>query len=213
MIESGGIRHVDVVAPVGSVALGVTGNDASIAPASARADDAARLQRMAAEHFAFVWRVLRRLGASPDAADDAAQEVFVVAVRRVADIEPGRERAFLAGTARRVARALRRAPRADADDPRGRVEVVRAGDPNPEELSDRKRARDQLDAILESMDDDLREVFVLYEIEGLTLPEIAELTGVPLGTATSRLRRAREAFDAKCKRLEAQKPGRGGEQR
>jgi RNA polymerase sigma-70 factor (ECF subfamily) len=179
------------------------------APASA--DDPERLQRMAAAHFAFVWRVLRRLGASPDAANDGAQEVFVVAARRIGDIVPGRERAFLAGTARRVAKALRRAPRIETAHPGERMDTIRADEPSPEELSDRKRAREQLDAILESMDEDLRDVFVLYEIEEMTLPEIAELISVPLGTVTSRLRRGREAFEARCKRLQERAAGRGGQ--
>jgi RNA polymerase sigma-70 factor (ECF subfamily) len=37
---------------------------------------------------------------------------------------------------------------------------------------------------------------VLYELEGFSLPEIAEALQVPLGTATSRLRRARGNFEA-----------------
>jgi RNA polymerase sigma-70 factor, ECF subfamily len=171
-------------------------------------DEAERLQRLAAEHFPFVWRVLRRLGASPDAADDGAQEVFVIAALRVSDIQPGRERAFLFGTARRVMHGLRRTQRPE---PSSEADTWRDDAPDPEELSDQKRARDRLDALLDALGEDLREVFVLYEIEGLTLPEIAELTGVPLGTAASRLRRAREAFEQKCKRLEARMRGRGGE--
>lgn len=180
-------------------------------------DDAARLRRMATEHLALVWRVLRRLGASPDVADDGAQEVFVVAARRIADIEPGSERAFLVGTARRVARALRRPTRAvaleaeiDASTHATNADALCAEDPSPEELSDHKRARERLDAILESMDDDPREVFVLHEIEGLSLPEIAAIAQVPLGTATSRLRRAREIFEQKCKRFEERGLGKRG---
>jgi len=56
--------------------------------------------------------------------------------------------------------------------------------------------------VLATMEQDLLEVFVLFELEGLTTPEIAELVGVPLGTAASRLRRAREAFRAAAAKLE-----------
>jgi RNA polymerase sigma-70 factor (ECF subfamily) len=48
--------------------------------------------------------------------------------------------------------------------------------------------------VLEQLPLDLRAVFVLFELEGMTSPEIAELSGVPLGTVASRLRRAREHF-------------------
>src|SRR5438093_6065586 len=68
-----------------------------------------RLAAMFEAHFALVWRSLRRLGVHPDAVDDAAQEVFVVASRRLAAIENGKEKAFLLGTALRVAADARRA--------------------------------------------------------------------------------------------------------
>ena len=59
----------------------------------------------------FVWRVFRRLGLSGADADDAAQEVFVVAARRQSELVKGRERSFLYGTALRVASNRRRAIR------------------------------------------------------------------------------------------------------
>jgi RNA polymerase sigma-70 factor (ECF subfamily) len=66
--------------------------------------------------------------------------------------------------------------------------------PGPDELSDQKRARELLNRVLEDMTLELRTVFILFELEGLRSPEIAEMVGVPLGTVASRLRRAREAF-------------------
>ena len=66
--------------------------------------------------------------------------------------------------------------------------------PGPDELSDQKRARELLNHVLDDMAFDLRTVFILFELEGLRSPEIAEVVGVPLGTVASRLRRAREAF-------------------
>jgi RNA polymerase sigma-70 factor (ECF subfamily) len=52
-----------------------------------------------------------------------------------------------------------------------------------------------LDAIIETMSMDFRVVFVLYEIDGLSTQEIADVVGIPLGTVASRLRRARATFD------------------
>jgi len=64
------------------------------------------------------------------------------------------------------------------------------------------RADRQLcDLVLSKVDPDLVEVFVLYEIEGLTSPEIAELLEIPLGSVASRLRRAREQFRAAAARI------------
>src|SRR3954451_7817260 len=71
----------------------------------------ARLERMFNDHHDFIWRLVRRLGLSPGSADDAAQNVFLVAVERVADIKFGSERAFLFGTALRVARSQSRTDR------------------------------------------------------------------------------------------------------
>ena len=50
---------------------------------------------------------------------------------------------------------------------------------------------------------DLRTVFVLHELEGLEVRQIAEIEEIPVGTASSRLRRARETFSAIAKRVRA----------
>jgi RNA polymerase sigma-70 factor (ECF subfamily) len=68
--------------------------------------------------------------------------------------------------------------------------------PTPDEMADQKRARELLDRLLEHVGGDARTVFVLFEIEGFTVPQIAELLEIPLGTAASRLRRSREQFQA-----------------
>ena len=61
--------------------------------------------------------------------------------------------------------------------------------------------------------DDLREVFVLFEIEELSIQEIAELLEIPLGTVGSRLRRARQAFNDKVSRYKTKAEFRQGVQR
>ena len=50
---------------------------------------------------------------------------------------------------------------------------------------------------------DLRTVLVLFELEGLEVRQIAEIEQIPVGTASSRLRRAREEFSAIAKRVRA----------
>lgn len=73
--------------------------------------DEARLSALLRDHFTTVWRALRRLGVSEIAADDATQEVFIVAARRLTEVEVGRERPYLYGIALRVAANWRRAGR------------------------------------------------------------------------------------------------------
>ena len=159
-----------------------------------------RLERMFRAHHELVWRTLRRLGLGPEQAADATQQAFLIAAERLDDIRQGSERAFLFGTALRLARTAYRTGRRWQleDDMDHRAD---AGS-RLEELVDRRRAVEVADKVLAQMDPTLLTVFVLFEIEGLSTPEIAELVGVPLGTAASRLRRAREAFRAAASRLE-----------
>jgi RNA polymerase sigma-70 factor (ECF subfamily) len=155
-------------------------------------------------HYATVWRLLRRIGVRPAQLDDAVQEVFWVAARRLDDIMPGREASFLYGVALRVASGeLRRErsapPLADLDALAGLVDEALS----PEEQLEQRRARQLLEWVLERMPVELRVVFVLFELEGLEVRDIAALHEIPLGTASSRLRRAREEFSAVAKRARA----------
>jgi RNA polymerase sigma-70 factor, ECF subfamily len=172
--------------------------EAELAPAGSE-----RTTALVREHFAFVWRVLRRLGLSEADADDATQQVFLVAARRCGDIASGSERAFLFGTAMNVAARAQRSERRRREEPDSELEQRRDSRPGPEELVDRRRARELLDQVLSEMALELRVVFVLYEVEELTMIEIARLLEVPQGTVASRLRRAREDFNARVSSLEA----------
>lgn len=162
-------------------------------------------------HYASIWRLLRRCGVPTAQIDDAAQEVFWVAARRLLDIQPGREHSFLYGVALRVASndvRRRRAtpPMSAADD----LSLVADERPSPEEQFEQKRARELLDAVLDGMPLELREVFVLFELEGLEVRDIATIQEIPVGTASSRLRRAREEFSRIAKRVHATFVGQGG---
>jgi RNA polymerase sigma-70 factor, ECF subfamily len=160
----------------------------------------ARLDQMFRDFHERIWRTLRRLGMSPEASADATQQAYLIAAERLDDIRAGSERAFLFGTAIRLARGAHRSgKRVDLDEDMDRRESTGS---RVEELVDRRRAVSLADRVLSEMDANLLEVFVLFELEGMTTPEIAELTAVPLGTAASRLRRAREAFRAAATRIE-----------
>jgi RNA polymerase sigma-70 factor, ECF subfamily len=149
----------------------------------------------------FVWRSLRRLGVPSANVDDATQEVFLVMSRRLDDIELGKERSFLFGTALRVASTARRTRARHGMHEHDAIERLVDGAPTPEATADRARARAVLDHILDAMELDLRAVFVLYELEEMTMAEIATTLDLPAGTVASRLRRARAEFDAMASKL------------
>jgi RNA polymerase sigma-70 factor (ECF subfamily) len=187
---------------------GVIRSEALVLPAirparAAPAADPARLHALVKEHLTHVWRSLLRLGVPRWDADDAVQQVFIVASRKVGAIRPGSERAFLLGIAFRIASRARRTQqrRREVLDP----EPVDRPDPEPgaDDLLDRARALAVRYAILDAMPIELRVVFVLYELDELTMAEIAEIVDLPIGTVASRLRRAREQFQAATRRLAA----------
>ena len=73
-----------------------------------------------------------------------------------------------------------------------------------------KQARALLDEVLDAMEEDLRVVFVLFELEGVPTEEIAAMLGLAKGTVASRLRRAREEFHAIARRVQARARHAGG---
>jgi RNA polymerase sigma-70 factor (ECF subfamily) len=146
--------------------------------------------------FEWVWRLLRRVGLSSADADDATQQVFLVASRRTAEVLGGRARPFLYGTAIRVAANARRALRRRREVPSESPAPCNQSGPGPsmDELLEQRRARALLDELLGRMPPELRRVLVLSEIEQCTALQIAELEALPAGTVASRLRRARALF-------------------
>ena len=164
--------------------------------------------------FAFVWRSTRSLGIADAALDDVVQEIFVVVHRRLAAFE-GRSslRTWLSGIVLNVVRhhrrgLARRAPRLAAGDEPPDPDDQASPERDPFEraaLSDSARL---LQRLLDSLDDEKREVLVLAELEELAVPEIAEALAINVNTAYSRLRLAREQFDAALRRQRARERGR-----
>lgn len=166
------------------------------------------------QYYAGIWRLLRRLGVPTANVDDAAQEVFWVAARKLTEIRPGKERSFLYGIALRVASNQRRRqatlpPLCDVE----QIAPLQAPTLSPEEQVEQRQKRALLDRVLDQMSTDLRTVFVLQELEGLEVKKIAELERLPLGTVSSRLRRAREQFSLLAQRVRSQLKRQEGERR
>jgi RNA polymerase sigma-70 factor (ECF subfamily) len=162
---------------------------------SAAPGDRQRLVEAVHRHSALVWRALRRFGVPARDVDDAAQQVYLALSQRLSEVEPAREAGFLVAVAVRVAanarRKLERSPEVLTDG----LDAT-ASHHTPEALLGEKQLREELDRGLQTLPLEQRAVFVLFELEGFSLPEIAEALQVPLGTATSRLRRARGHFEA-----------------
>lgn len=160
---------------------------------------ALRFRRIFDDTHDLAWRLLRRFGVPAERVEDAVQQVFLITAERLDDIHLGSERAFVYGVALGVSRTLGRQRwrevLGDDADQRGAVQ------PAADALLDRKRLVEACDRILERLSTDLREVFVLHEIEGLSGAEIAKLMAIPPGTVSSRLRRARQLFRAEVEAL------------
>jgi RNA polymerase sigma-70 factor (ECF subfamily) len=154
-------------------------------------DPGVTFEQVFEDYAAFVWRALRRLGVPEADVEDVCQEVFLVVHRRLAAFEARSSlRTWLYGICVRVASEHRRRRR------RGREELYAS----PPEQSvpasqdhevEQRRALAVLDAALDRLDDDKRAVFVLYELEELSMTEVAEVIGCPAQTAYSRLHAAR----------------------
>jgi RNA polymerase sigma-70 factor (ECF subfamily) len=162
-----------------------------------------RLHQLVLSQGDFVARSLRNLGVFGGDLDDCVQKVFLVAAKKISDIEPQKERAFLFACARNTAAHFRRSlarKREVSDD----ALAMEAGEQAlPDLLTEQKRYRQLLDQVLEQMDDELREIFVLHAFEEMTMAQIAEFLSLPAGTVASRIRRARECFKEAVKRQSA----------
>jgi RNA polymerase sigma-70 factor (ECF subfamily) len=163
------------------------------------------------EHFPFVWRSVRRLGVVDSAVDDVVQDVFLVVHRRLGSFEgTGAMKSWLFGIALRVVKDLRRTLRrkpaqlggrgATDDDVDG---VADRASNNPHESLAKAEAAKLVHVALDAMPDDRKEVFILSELEQMTVPEIAEAIGANVNTTYSRLRAARADFERAVTRVRA----------
>lgn len=152
-------------------------------------------------HADFVWRSLQHLGVRPADLEDLGQEVFVVVHRRLGTFD-GRSKltTWLFGICLHLVQRHRR--RAYL-----RLEFLHAEPPEqldartPETHYAEDEARLRLEQLLVKLSPERRATFVLFEVEGMSCEEIAELTAVPLGTVYSRLHSARHQVKKAAARL------------
>jgi len=130
-------------------------------------------------------------------------EVFIVAHRRLDDYD-GRAAitTWLYHLSRGVVSNWRRGRRREA----ARLSLVEEPQntaPNPEDATQREEAAAFVRNFIASLDRDKRLIFELSEIDGLAMSEVAEIAGIKLNTAYSRLRAARLEFQRAVARLQA----------
>jgi RNA polymerase sigma-70 factor, ECF subfamily len=160
-----------------------------------------RLASIVHDHVDAIYRTARRLGVSDTDMED------LVLLRRLDDIEPGKERAFVVAVAAGVAANRRRHERRHPEDASDMLDELGTseglgvlgqgsthGSGNGEQSVERARRFALLQKGLASMTEAQRAAFVLFELEQLTAREIAEELGVSTFTVVSRVRRAREVL-------------------
>lgn len=162
---------------------------------------AAEFRALFQQYAPFVWRALRRYGVRDADLEDVCQEVFMVVHRRLGEFE-GRSsvRTWIYEIARRSALAQRRALL------RRREQTA----PDTHEIRDTQRLQDGrledaralqwLEHALAALPEEKREAFALYELEEMTLAEVAEAMGCALNTVHYRVTTARSELQALAKR-------------
>jgi RNA polymerase sigma-70 factor (ECF subfamily) len=168
-------------------------------------DRHARLRVVFHRDFDYVWNSLRRLGVHTRDREDLVQEVFVRVYRHLDEYDWSRpSRPWLFAFAFRCASDWRRSawqrvePMADYPEPE-------ASAPGADEALARKQDRAMVERALQQVPLERRGVFILHEIEDCAMQQIADLLGIPLFTAYSRLRVARKEFATAVKRLLARR--------
>jgi RNA polymerase sigma-70 factor (ECF subfamily) len=153
------------------------------------------------EHFVYVWNSLRHCGVPASDLEDLAHEVFFRVHERLDAYDPARPiRPWLFAFAYRVASAHRRLARHRTEVPDVGVEPIDRS-LGADELLIRRQDGELAAAALEAVELGRRAVFLLHEIDEVPIPQVAEALGIPTATAYSRLRLARQEFQAAVKRL------------
>ena len=182
-------------------------DEPSVARASGIAPRVPLLRDIYDAHGGYVWNTLRRLGVRERDLEDVVQELFLSVYKRLDDYDVSRPlRPWLFGFAFRTAAAYRARAGHKREIVDDRVEIVDDA-PAVDEQLDTERRRSLVNAALGAIELDRRAVFVMHEIDGCTIPEVSAALGIPLNTAYSRLRLARDEFAKAVHRLQLRRGG------
>ena len=154
-------------------------------------------QRALEEVSSSVYRVLRRMGVPADEVDDAVQSVLMQLFRhwdRLGALPPNELRAYACTVASGTAVDFARRRKLTSTFLVPLDEEPALPKLGAEDAFEKKRALEILDQVLAKLPEERRVVFVLFELEEVSLQAIADRLSIPLGTVSSRLRKAREEF-------------------
>jgi RNA polymerase sigma-70 factor (ECF subfamily) len=161
-------------------------------------------------YFDFVWSSAKHLGIGSEGIDDVVQEVFIVIHAKLHTVQqPESLRSWIYGVVRRTVSGHRRSHQAPAVHSDRLEEAPAPAGSTPLDAAEQNAQLEVLSSLLAEIDEPKREVFVLAELEEMTVPEIAEALEIPLNTAYSRLRAARQAFEAGLARRAARPTEKG----
>jgi RNA polymerase sigma factor (sigma-70 family) len=147
------------------------------------------MNRCITRHGAIVWAIVRRYIKDTTETEDLVQEIFTEVWKKAASFDPAiaAESTFVGMIARRRAiDFLRRQGRQPGFET---LDAAKSLGHNPWESTTVPGDPEVVKSSLASLPDDTRELFHLFFENGFTHPEIAEKTGLPLGTIKTRLRR------------------------
>jgi RNA polymerase sigma-70 factor (ECF subfamily) len=158
-----------------------------------------------ADHFDYVWFSLRRLGIPERDLEDVTHEVFIRVHRRLETYEPEKPiRPWLFAFAYRMASDYRNLARHRVEVLYGHADTADVS-LTPAEVLLEREAIDLAEEALNELDVDRRAVFLLHELDGCTMPEISETLQIPVNTAYSRLRLARDQLAKVLARLRSRR--------
>ena len=189
---------------------------------AARAGDAGAFRALFTPDLDLAWRLALRITGEPASADDALQEGLISAYRALDRVEPRNLRGWFVrivqNAARDAGRRERRHPTIQIQtheeegggaERRGAAELPAGRASDPAGVVEGRELAAQLRAALREIPEERRTAILLFDVDGYTYAEIAEITGSSLGTLKSRIIRGREELRGLLADL---RPGtRGGE--
>ena len=189
---------------IAAASIGVAPRRASVPPSrvSTEGTDPQAFRTLCEEQFDYVWASIHRLGVRGPDAEDLAHDVLVTIHQRLPSFDASRPlKPWIFGIALNVVRNHRRRVHARLDREADLPEAVEDAARSPEHLVELQKTAALVERALDALPDERRAVFVLYELDEVPMADIAAELEIPLQTGYSRLRRARDEFQAAVAQL------------
>jgi RNA polymerase sigma-70 factor (ECF subfamily) len=168
------------------------------------ASPAPPFQAIYKQYLDFVWSSARHLGAGTDNIDDVVQDVFILIHSKIGTLQrPEALRSWIYGIVRRTVSDYRRSRRTRDAAGASLGAEPKSREPSPLDIAERNADLELLESVLAELDEPKREIFVMVEVLEMTVPEVVQALEIPLNTAYSRLRLARQSFEEVLARHEA----------